>query len=258
MSMLLDLERVIVVVDDLQAAAADFALLLGRPGDGESEGCVCFAVGNTILELSTCDRLSLSLSTLASGRPEAPGREGVAALAFREDEREADEWLGATETRGIPIRLARDESEGQPPDQRDVEALGVSGLDHVVISTGDLAAARKLYGETLGLRLALDRPFERRGIQILFFRIAGVTVEVVGRLPGAPENEGGPRAFAGDSDHFGGLAWKVDDVRAIRTRLLDEGFDVSEGRVGHKPGTCVCTVRSRTHGVPTLLIGPDL
>jgi len=39
--------------------------------------------------------------------------------------------------------------------------------------------------------------------------------------------------------------------------VVSSGFEVSEVRVGNKPGTLVCTVRSGTHGVPTLLIGPD-
>ena len=35
-----------------------------------------------------------------------------------------------------------------------------------------------LYGEQLGLRLALDKEFPERGMRLLFFRIAGVTVEL--------------------------------------------------------------------------------
>ena len=61
----------------------------------------------------------------------------------------------------------------------------------------------------------------------------------------------------GQLDRFGGLAWEVEDVAAMHARLLEGGFDVSELRVGHKAGTRVCTVRSRTHGVATLLKGPE-
>ena len=277
--MLVDLDRVIVAVDDLPTAAADYARLLGcepsRPGPSsqhssgkdssskedessrkEDESRVWFGLGNTTLELSARTELALPDG--------APKREGVAAIVFREDEREADSWLPAASTRGIPIGLSRDERDAagvraESSRSSSVSALdsAVSGLDHVVISTGDLDAARKLYGQELELRLALDRPFDKRGIQILFFRISGVTIEVVGPLPGAAEREGGPGAFAGNVDRFGGLAFRVDDLRAIRSRLAAAGFDVSEDRVGHKAGTRVCTVRSPTHGVPTLLIGPD-
>jgi catechol 2,3-dioxygenase-like lactoylglutathione lyase family enzyme len=121
-------------------------------------------------------------------------------------------------------------------------------LDHVVVASDDLEAARRLYAGALGLRLALDRRFEARGLRILFFRLAGTTLEIAGPLAPPPA----PAA----SDRFGGLAYRVADVAAARARLLAEGFDVSEPRDGFKPGTRVCSVRSGTHGVPTLLIGP--
>jgi hypothetical protein len=66
----------------------------------------------------------------------------------------------------------------------------------------------------------------------------------------------GPPPQPERGDAFGGLAWRVPNVDAIRARLLGSGFDVSEVRAGHKPGTRVCTVRRPTHGVPTLLIQP--
>jgi len=125
---------------------------------------------------------------------------------------------------------------------------GAERLDHAVVLTHDHAAAIALYRDRLGLRLALDRTFDARGVRILFFRIAGVTVEVAG--PIEPPVPAGP-------DRFGGLAWRGRDLSAWRERLLGLGFDVSDARAGHKPGTSVCSVRDRTAGVPTLLIAPD-
>jgi catechol 2,3-dioxygenase-like lactoylglutathione lyase family enzyme len=124
----------------------------------------------------------------------------------------------------------------------------VHALDHVVVASGDLEAARRLYGDALGLRLALDRRFEARGLRILFFRVGGVTVEVAGPLE--------PPAAAAPSDRFGGLAWRVADVTKARERLAAGGWDVSPVRPGAKPGTQVCSVRAGTASVPTLLIGP--
>jgi hypothetical protein len=40
----------------------------------------------------------------------------------------------------------------------------------------------------------------------------------------------------------------------VRARLVADGFDVSDTRPGHKPGTRVCSVRDGSCGVPTLLI----
>jgi len=253
--MLLTLDRVIVAVDDLEAAADDYTRLLGvepAPAGPDPDRKVRFQLENTGIEL--VDRKSPAL-------PAPPAAPGVAALAFvldeDEGEREGEGWLEPSSTRGIPIRLERGGDAAGPAEPRD-DADGVTALDHVVISTGDLDAALRLYGERLGLRLALDRSFEKRGIRILFFRIGGITVEVVGPLAGARESEGGADAYAGERDRFGGLAFRVGDVRATRARLAGQRFDVSEERAGHKPGTRVCTLKSDTHGVPTLLIGPDL
>jgi catechol 2,3-dioxygenase-like lactoylglutathione lyase family enzyme len=149
-------------------------------------------------------------------------------------------------TRGVRL-LAVEGAEAGSPQGPPPEPSRVSGLDHVVVTSPAPDAACALYGERLGLRLALDRRFEARGLRILFFRVGGVTVEVVGALDAPAE----PALH----DRFGGLAWRVGSADAARARLIGAGFDVSEVRAGFKPGTRVCSVRSDTCGVPTLLIG---
>ena len=159
--------------------------------------------------------------------------------------------LPAQSTRGLTLfAIEHDSPDANLPlaEPTGSAAAAVRALDHVVVSSGDIEASRALYGDLLGLRLALDRRFEARGLRILFFRIGGVTVEVAGPLE--------PPADAPPTDRFGGLAYRVGDVDAARSRLLAGDFDVSEVRAGAKPGTRVCTVRRETHGVPTLLIEP--
>jgi catechol 2,3-dioxygenase-like lactoylglutathione lyase family enzyme len=125
----------------------------------------------------------------------------------------------------------------------------VDGLDHVVVTTARADESRRVYEDVLGLRLALDRTFEERGLRLLFFRVGGVTVEVAGSLAGGDADSG--------VDDLWGLAYKVADVDAARRRLAAGGFDVTEARRGHKQGTRVFTVRSGTNGVATLVIGPE-
>ena len=60
------------------------------------------------------------------------------------------------------------------------------------------------------------------------------------------------------SDQLWGIAYAVPDAEAAHARLLATGVEASEVRGGHKPGTRVCTVKSQSHGVPTLLIGPEV
>ena len=150
---------------------------------------------------------------------------------------------------GLPLMLIEHRSPASalpllPPDVPHDAAI--AALDHAVVLSGDPSASGAIYGDRLGLRLALDRDFEARKIRILFFRVGGVTVEVAGPL------QVGDHAAA--PDRFGGLAYRVPDVEATRERLTAAGFDVSPTRPGHKPGTRVCSLRSGTCGVPTLLL----
>lgn len=75
-----------------------------------------------------------------------------------------------------------------------------------------------------------------------------LTLEVAGN----PDAEPVPDA----EDRLWGISWRVPDADAAQRRLVREGFDVSEVRKGRRPDTRVCSVRSDTHGVATLLIEP--
>lgn len=124
----------------------------------------------------------------------------------------------------------------------------VKRMDHAVVLSADMEAARHVWGQQLGVRLALDRTFPDRSTRILFFRLGDITVEFSG---GSIQTEEG----MGKPDRLWGLAWGVDDMDAMCARLRDTGIEVSEPRKGIKPGTRVATVKGeRTHGVATLLI----
>lgn len=279
------LDHVIVAVSDLAAATRHLRTLLGRgpswrgshPGYGTEN--TLFRVSNSYLELlaptgvgpvadgirarldaegeglvglafGTHDASALAAALNARGITAAAPQPGVGrdeeSGAFR---RWHTVWLPREQTRGTWLFAIQHET---PPDvlpqARAIasEQACVFALDHVVVESGDVEASKHLYGDVLGLRLALDRRFDARGLRMLFFRTGGVTLEVVGRLdaPLAPH------------DQLGGLAWRVPDVDATRARLLAGDVDVSEVRAGRKPGTRVCTVRRDTCGVPTLLIEP--
>jgi catechol 2,3-dioxygenase-like lactoylglutathione lyase family enzyme len=283
------LDHAVIAVRDLAVATERYAALLGRPPSwrGVHPG---FGTANSLFRLENCylELLAVQgsgpLGERIAGAIDAAG-EGLVALAFGTDD--ADACAGALRARGIDASepqegeggeaetgaLRRWRSVGLPTaatrglvlfaiEHRSSDAAlpirvpdaapesAVSALDHVVVSSSDLEAARELYGRGLGLRLALERRFEARALRILFFRVGGVTVELVGALDG----RGDPEA----PDRFGGLAYRVADADAARGRLAEAGFDVSRVRPGAKLGTRVCTVRRETCGVPTLLIEPSL
>ena len=285
--MIHSLDHVVVAVSDLEAATRDTSALLGRepawrgthPAQGTANSL--FHLANTYLELLSPegeDGLGAHVARVIADRGE-----GVMALAFGIDdapkcatelrarglvatdplEGEGEDAISGAVRRWRSVFLSPESSrgtalfaiehlEGELPDSAVIGApeAAVGALDHSVVYSQDLDASRGLYGDGLGLRLALDRSFEERGVRILFFRVGGATLEVGGRLE--PGDGADP-----SQDRFGGLAWQVPDADRARARLADAGFDVSEVRDGFKPGTRVCTVRSRTCGVPTLVIEPS-
>ena len=122
----------------------------------------------------------------------------------------------------------------------------VSAMDHVVVMTSDGDACKKLFGEQFGIRLALDHSKPEWGVRQLFFRLGGVTIEIVEPLD---------KTKAPASDFLWGVAWKSADIRLTRDRLVAEGAEVTEVARGRKKDTEVATIRPPTCGIPTLLIG---
>ena len=119
----------------------------------------------------------------------------------------------------------------------------INKLDHVVVNTNDPEGFKSLYGDSFGIRLALDQTVEKWGGRMLFFRLNHTTIEVIGK-----PDEDDP------ADKLWGLAWSVEDLKATHNRLVKEGIEISEVKAGRKENTLVCTVKSDTCNVPTLLI----
>ncbi len=278
------LDHVVIAVRDLAGATDQMSSLLGRSpswrGEHPEQGTAntLYRLENTYVELMA-PRGEGPIGRGLGGHLAEQG-DGVFALAFAVDD--APAFAAELRARGVAAGEPRDGSGRDehgaerrwctvllPPDaSRGVTVFAiehrsgelpecapdadpgaaVAALDHVVLFSDDLEAARRFYGETLGIRLALDRVFEKRGQRILFFRSGGTTVEVVG--PAEPPEQPDGR------DRLWGLAWRVADAEGARDRLAGHGFDVSPLRPGAKPGTRVCTVRGDPCGVPTLVIGP--
>ena len=128
------------------------------------------------------------------------------------------------------------------PDAMPSAGAPISGVDHVVVKTRSADAAKIFYGEQLSIRLALEQDVPEWGGTQLFFRASSMTIEVIASDQ-APEQ-----------DELWGLALKTQDIEGTHARLTTSGIEVSEIRDGRKPGTRVCTAKSHTLGVPTLLI----
>ena len=139
-------------------------------------------------------------------------------------------------------------SEGELPSTAS-ESGAITALDHIVINTPNPERAVATYGARLGLRFALDRVAEQWKTRFLFFRLGGLTLEIIHRLDQTHS--------ADDNDSLWGITWAVEDLEAAHVRLGASGLDISEIRQGRKPGSRVFTVRDGTLNVPTLFIQHD-
>ena len=288
-------DRAVLSVSSVEAASRTYASLLGRgpswQGREAGQGRAEFVLANGAIEVrgpieadprpdaldpsrGTEGPIALCLACPDLDRTaEALARRGVGVQRVEEAFRDPSSGhtrrirelrLDLAATRGVVIS-AREAGAGPPPGagpapSSEAEAgapagvgaepdpAAVQGIDHVVVRTQDPEAAIELYRDRLGLRLALDREFPERGVRLVFFRLAGVTLELAARAKGTPGS---------DPDRLWGVAYRVTRPRAAHARLVAAGFEVSAVRPGNKPGTAVCTVRGPTHGVPTLIIGPE-
>ena len=119
----------------------------------------------------------------------------------------------------------------------------VNKLDHVVINTNDADGFIEIYKDVFGLRLALDKTIEAWNRRMLFFRFNKTTIEVIEEIDNKEPK-----------DRLWGLAWEVEDLKETYERLIHENVEVTEVKPGIKDKTLVSTIKSHTHGVPTLII----
>lgn len=117
-------------------------------------------------------------------------------------------------------------------------------LNHVALVVPDLAAASRLYRETLGARVSDPQPLPEHGVTVVFVDTGNAKVELLEPLGG-----GSPIAKFLRSNPEGGmhhLCFEVDDIFAARDHLLNEGARVL-GDGSPKTGA---------HGKPVLFLHP--
>lgn len=271
-------DHLIIAVRDLAAATADYGLLLGRspswrgahPDYGTAN--TLFKLDNTYIELlapqgegmaadivnSILDKKGDCLGGLVFGTEDANNFIAHARTQGLEASdpipgHGIDEQTGAERgwhnifwdpaaARGIFSFCIQHAAGSVLPEATPLAQGEIAGVDHVVVNTRSAEAAKTFYGEQLGIRLALEQDVPEWGGTQLFFRASSMSIEVI-----ASEK-------ATEQDELWGLALKTRDLEATHTRLKKSQVEVSDIRDGRKPGTRVCTAKSHTLGVPTLLI----
>ncbi len=224
-------DRIVIGVPDLPAAIGEYRLLLGVPPaePGERQYAVPgarFVLPNTVIELVQSPYQNPRIRGIVFGDPGSGNAD-----------------MPLANPRGLDIQLC--DGSGTDGLRTHVGPSGESTLrvDHIVLRTADAASCIELFGERLGIRLALDKTVPQWGGRMLFFRAGKVTLEVIESQQEKPE-----------ADYFWGIAYQCQDLSGTIEALVKRGISLSEIRAGRKPGSQVATVKSHCLGIPTLLL----
>ena len=120
----------------------------------------------------------------------------------------------------------------------------IGRLNHVAIAVRDLAAASRLYRETLGAQVSEPAPQPEHGVTTVFITLPNTKIELI-----APLGEASPIAKFLERSPDGGIhhvCYEVADIFAARDRLLRAGARVlgdGEPKMG-------------AHGKPVLFLHP--
>lgn len=120
----------------------------------------------------------------------------------------------------------------------------IGRLNHVAIAVSDLAKATAVYRDSLGAEVSAAVPQPDHGVTTVFVMLPNTKIELL-----APLGEGSPIAKFLERNPDGGIhhvCYEVDDIRAARDRLKQEGARVlgdGEPKIG-------------AHGKPVLFLHP--
>jgi methylmalonyl-CoA/ethylmalonyl-CoA epimerase len=120
----------------------------------------------------------------------------------------------------------------------------IGRLNHVAIAVKDIAAAARVYRDTLGAEVSSPMPLPEHGVTVVFITLPNTKIELI-----EPLGEGSPIAPFLEKNPQGGMhhvCYEVDDIAAARDRLRAAGARVlgsGEPRIG-------------AHGKPVLFLHP--
>ena len=247
--MISKLDAVVVEVNDLAAAVHDYEALTGVTGVLEQfrgDDSACFHLTNVCLRLvTTAGRQGLKQLAFQSSDLTASKRRlkqmGLSVIEAESD----DDFLSHSPdtTRGISLAVT---TAADSAVMSEAPNPLIAGLDHAVIASGDGDYTAALLSGRLQLDLRLDLTNPDWDSRLMFFRCGDLIIEVYQPLS---------KPLPAEQDRFFGLSWRTLNIDATHAALSERGFNVSPVKAGRKPGTRVCTVRDKTHGVPTLILG---
>lgn len=120
----------------------------------------------------------------------------------------------------------------------------IGRLNHVAIAVKDIAAAARVYRDTLGAEVSAAEPQPDHGVTTVFITLPNTKIELL-----EPLGADSPIAGFLDKNPSGGMhhvCYEVDDILAARDRLVAAGARVlgtGEPKIG-------------AHGKPVLFLHP--
>jgi methylmalonyl-CoA/ethylmalonyl-CoA epimerase len=120
----------------------------------------------------------------------------------------------------------------------------IGRLNHVAIATKNIAAAAKVYRDTLGANVSEPVPQPDHGVTTIFVELPNTKIELL-----EPLGENSPIAKFLEKNPSGGMhhiCYEVDDIYAARDRMKAEGATITgtgEPRIG-------------AHGKPVIFLHP--
>jgi methylmalonyl-CoA/ethylmalonyl-CoA epimerase len=120
----------------------------------------------------------------------------------------------------------------------------IGRLNHVAIATKNIAAAAKVYRDTLGAKVSEPVPQPDHGVTTIFVELPNTKIELL-----EPLGENSPIAKFLEKNPSGGMhhiCYEVDDIHAARDRMKAEGATITgtgEPRIG-------------AHGKPVIFLHP--
>jgi methylmalonyl-CoA/ethylmalonyl-CoA epimerase len=120
----------------------------------------------------------------------------------------------------------------------------IGRLNHVAIAVRDIAAASRVYRDTLGAEISEAVPQPEHGVTTVFIRLPNTKIELLEPLgDSSPITKFLERSPDGGIHH---LCYEVEDIRAARDTLMATGARVlgdGEPKIG-------------AHGKPVLFLHP--
>jgi methylmalonyl-CoA/ethylmalonyl-CoA epimerase len=120
----------------------------------------------------------------------------------------------------------------------------IGRLNHVAIATRNIAAAAKVYRETLGATVSDPVPQPDHGVTTVFVELPNTKIELL-----EPLGENSPIAKFLEKNPSGGMhhvCYEVDDIYAARDQMKKQGATITgtgEPRIG-------------AHGKPVIFLHP--